>query len=292
MQTNDKNELLSTTAISSDDSFAGFVDTYEGEDEIVNQRMIQGTRIKFSNEGKWTDNQGIELDPGKHYLAIGVERVVNKWPVEQGPPLETIVLAPGQPFPNIDKMNKACPKSEWREAFGKQVGPYKPQRLLYLLDRLMTLDKYTFPTSTVGGTRAVHELADKIAWMRRYRQAGVRPLVQLSTTFMPTQYGGRQRPHFIIVDWIAPSGGDVKLEHKPTPQISGPAEAAAGADVSTPATSATPATPATPATSTNSSAKSSTKSSAKPSKETLAKAGLKTVSEPSLAEEMSDDIPF
>jgi hypothetical protein len=107
--------------------------------------MIQGTRIKFSNEGKWTDNQGIELDPGKHYLAIGVERVVNKWPVEQGPPLETIVLAPGQPFPNIDKMNKACPKSEWREAFGKQVGPYKPQRLLYLLDRLMTLDKYTFP---------------------------------------------------------------------------------------------------------------------------------------------------
>jgi len=67
MQTNDKNELLSTTAISSDDSFAGFVDTYEGEDEIVNQRMIQGTRIKFSNEGKWTDNQGIELDPGKHY---------------------------------------------------------------------------------------------------------------------------------------------------------------------------------------------------------------------------------
>jgi len=173
MQTNDKNELLSTTAISSDDSFAGFVDTYEGEDEIVNQRMIQGTRIKFSNEGKWTDNQGIELDPGKHYLAIGVERVVNKWPVEQGPPLETIVLAPGQPFPNIDKMNKACPKSEWREAFGKQVGPYKPQRLLYLLDRLMTLDKYTFPTSTVGGTRAVHELADKIAWMRRYRQAAL-----------------------------------------------------------------------------------------------------------------------
>src|SRR5262249_44647743 len=146
--------------------------------------------------------------------------VVNKWPPNQGAPLETIVLEPGQPFPDLKKRNEACPKSEWREAFGKLRGPYQAQRLLYLLD-LVTLDKFTFATSTVGGTRAVHELADKIAWMQRYRQAGVRPLVQLSSTFMPTQYGGRQRPHFIILDWIAPSGGDVKLEHKPTPQISG-----------------------------------------------------------------------
>jgi len=273
METSNKNDridkhLLSSTAIASDNSFAGFVDTYEGEDEAVNPRMIQGTQIKFANEATWTDKQGVVLDSKKHLLAIGVERVVNKWPPQQGAPLETIVLEPGQPFPDIKKLDEACPKSEWREAFGKSQGPYQIQRLLYLLDPV-TLDKFTFATSTVGGTRALHELADKIAWMQRYRQLGTRPLVHLSNTFMPTPYGGRQRPHFVILNWVTPSGDNVELMQRATPQI--PDGAAAKPDVPSATASTKPA---------------------KPAEEMLAKAGLKTVSEPTLAEEMNDKIQF
>src|SRR5262249_25004620 len=106
----------------------------------------------------------------------------------------------------------------------------------------VTLDKFTFATSTIGGARAVHELADKIAWMQRYRQPGVRPLVHLSNIFMPTKYGGRQRPHFIIVDWVAPSGDSAELARKPTPQISGPDGAAAKLEASAPTTPVKPAT--------------------------------------------------
>ena len=165
------------------------------------------------------------------------------------------MLEPGQPFPDVAAMNAACSKTEWRDFNGQMQGPYQIQRLLYLLDPV-SLDQYTFPTSTIGGARALHELARKIEWMVRYRQPGVRPLVQLSSIFMPTRHGGRMRPHFVVLDWIVPGGGGRgDLVHKPSPQLTGPK-------------------PVTP------------------SKEMLAKAGLETVSEPSLAEEMSDSIPF
>jgi hypothetical protein len=46
----DPRDSTALTALSSaDSSFAGFVDTVEGEDdEAVNLRMIQGTRVKFN----------------------------------------------------------------------------------------------------------------------------------------------------------------------------------------------------------------------------------------------------
>jgi hypothetical protein len=246
-----------------DDSFAGFVDTYEGgQEDNVSPSLIEGERLKYSNDSKWTNAQGVELDPQRRFVAIGMERCVAKWSTkDNAPPTKTIVLAAGQPFPNIKAMNDACPTSEWREdPNGKLVGPYQAQRLLYLIDPV-SLDKFTFVTATIGGTRALHELADKIAWMQRYRQPGVRPLLRLSSVFMPTRFGGRMRPHFIIDDWVSPAGDSSGgLVHNPTPQI-GPGGTVA----------AKPAARAS---------------------ETVAKAGLKTVSEPSLSEEMSDELRF
>jgi hypothetical protein len=144
----------------------------------------------------------------------------------------------------------------------------------------VTLDKYTYATNTVGGTRALSEFADKIAWAQKYRGPGVRPQVRLSSIWMPTRYGGRMRPHFIILpEWILPDGGRGELVRKPTPpQISGPiGAAAAAAKLDTVAGNAPTPAATKPAT---------------PSQESLAKAGLQTVREPSLAEEMKDEIPF
>jgi hypothetical protein len=281
----------STALSAADNSFAGFVDSYEGEDEdeAVSQRMILGTRIKFANDAKWTNAQGDELDPQLHLIVVEMKRVVNKWPVNLGPPIDTMEVAPGRPWPNIKQLNDACPQSEWRTDFnGNPKGPYEPQRLLYLLDPV-TLDKYTYPTNTIGGTRALSELADKIAWAQKYRGPGVRPLVHLSSIWMPTKYSGRMRPHFVVLpDWILPDGGSGALVHKPSPQISGPAGATAASpsmtaaakldvvagNASAPPPAAKPTKPAMP------------------SQEMLAKAGLQTVREPSLAEEMKDEIKF
>ena len=89
----------------------------------VNQRMIQGTRIKFTNDAnnpKWTNAQGVELDPQLRLIVGEMKRVVNKWPVDLGPPLETKEVAPGHPWPNIKKLNAACPQSEWRTDHERQ----------------------------------------------------------------------------------------------------------------------------------------------------------------------------
>jgi hypothetical protein len=265
----------STALSSTDGSFAGFVDTCEDEDEAVNQRMIQGTRIKFTNDAnnpKWTNAQGVALDPQLRLIVGEMKRVVNKWPVNLGPPIDTIELAPGKPWPNIKKLNEACPQSEWRtDLNGNPKGPYEGQRLLYLLDPV-TLDKYTYPTNTIGGTRALSELADKITWAQKRRGPGIRPLVQLSSIWMPTRFQGRMRPHFIVLpDWILPDGSSGELVHKPSPQISGPA----GATAATPTTAAkldvvagnAPAT--TPAT---------------PSQESVCEAPF--------AQQMKDSVPF
>jgi hypothetical protein len=268
-----------STALSSpDSSFAGFADTYEDEDEAVNQRMILGTRIKFTNDAKWTNAQGVELDPQLRLIVEEMKRVVNKWPVTLGPPIDTFEVDPHKPWPNVKKLNETCPKPEWRtDLNGNPKGPYEAQRLLYLLDPV-TLDKYTFATSTLGGARALSELADKIVWAQKHREPGIRPLVHLSSIWMPTRFGGRMRPHFIILpDWVLPDGSSGELVHKPPPQI-GASAAATTAQLDAFAGKTPVTTPA---------AKPAT-----PSQEMLAKAGMQSVREPSLAEEVQDEIKF
>ena len=112
------------------------------------------------------------------------------------------------------------------------------------------MDKYTFPTGTVGGRRAVGELRDKLVWMRRLRGPNVYPVVPLSDTFMKTRFGGRQRPHFKIVRWVrlGGEGGEVK------------------------------ALPPPPATQTL-------------AQQTTAPSDVPLVPEPSLREELNDDLP-
>jgi hypothetical protein len=96
--------------------------------------------------------------------------------------------------------------------------------------------------------------------MRRLRGPNVYAVVLLSDTFMNTKWGGRQRPHFKIERWVrfGEEGGQV--------------EAASGL---TPLPSPTP-------------------SADKPTEQTTVQPELplNEVQEPSLKEEMGDEIPF
>jgi hypothetical protein len=243
------------------DNFEGWEDSVEGDDRPQGGGIIQGTKIKFSNEAKWLQGDDEEMRPGLELIAVDLIRLVQMWGLDGPVNDETIILKPHQMFPDVEQMNSEVPRSKWVEGpDGKMRGPYQASHVLYLLDP-QSMDKYTYPTSTVGGRIAIRELRDKIQWLRRMRGPDVYPVILLSDTFMKTRFGGRQRPHFKIVRWVRFGGDDSRLvEAVPGPAPLSPAATAAN----------------------------------KPTEQTTARSELplKTVTEPSLKEEMGDEIPF
>jgi hypothetical protein len=201
-----------------DDGFAGWEDGVEGDDRPQGASVIQGTLIKFSNEAQWVTRDGEELPADLELVAVDVARVVQKWQDQQ--PVETIILEPHRKFPDIEQMNAETPKEEWEEGPDGQLrGPWQSQHILYSLNP-KTMEKFTFPTGTTGGRIAIRDLRDKAMWMRRLRGPNVYPVVLLADVFMPTKWGGRQRPHFKIVRYVRLGGegcGDVEALPPPTP---------------------------------------------------------------------------
>ena len=231
------------------DNFEGWEDGVEGSDRPQGTGIIQGTKIKLSNEAAWLQRDNEEMSPNLELVAVDVLRLVQMWGPD-GMPVneETIILEPHQMFPDIEEMNAKVPRSKWVEGpNGKMRGPYQASHVLYLLDP-QSMDKYTYPTSTVGGRIAIRELRDKIMWMRRLRGPNVYAVVLLSDTFMNTRFGGRQRPHFKIMRWTRLGGEGGEVEALPSP-------------------------------------------SATPTQQTQPDLPLNEVKEPSLAEEMDDEIP-
>jgi hypothetical protein len=204
------NEILKPKSLL--DGFQGF----EAVDSPAN-RLIQGQIAKFTNQATWITRDGEELSGTLELVAVNVIRVVQKW--DDGQPIETRVLQPGEKFPDVEKLNASVPQSEWREGpDGKLHGPWQAQYLLYLLNP-NTVERYTYATGTIGGGIAVRDLVDRVSWIRSLRGANVYAVVIPSNTFMNTRFGGRKRPHFVIKRWV-PLGGDSALPAKPA--LTGP----------------------------------------------------------------------
>jgi hypothetical protein len=152
----------------------------------------------------WVDRNDEQISPEREFLAVDIARVVQRW--EDNLPVETRILGPGEKVPDIKALNEAIPKKDWgKDPGGNPRAPWQFQYVVYLLDP-NTLDRFSYPTGTTGGKIAVHDLKDKTLWMRKFRGEKVCAVVTLSDTFMNTQFGGRQRPHFIIKRWVQPGG--------------------------------------------------------------------------------------
>jgi hypothetical protein len=253
------------------DGFDTFDDTIEsggGEQTPTSSFIIQGNRIAYGDAKipfKWLDKvTGELLSTSREFVAIDLLRVVQKWlPAGGNNPPDTQILAPGEKFPDIDKLNAETPKNEWRIGpDGKPKGPYERAFILYLLDP-DTLERFTYVASTIGGMRAVRELRERVNWMRKFRGTNVYAVITFADTFMKTDYGGRQRPHFIVVKFIrfGDSGTPLPAPEQPTLTVE---------TVESPTPKASPQT-----------AKSPTQI-----------AGAQTVEPLSLKEEMDDVIPF
>jgi hypothetical protein len=199
------------------DNFAGWEDGVEGDDRPQGAGIIQGIKIKFDNTAAWLQRDDEEMPPNLELVAVDVLRVVQMWGPD-GLPVndETKILEPHQKFPDIEEMNAKVPRSKWVEGpDGQMRGPYQASHVLYLLDP-QSMDKFSFPTATVGGRIAIRELRDKIMWMRRLRGPDTYPVIVLANTFMNT-LGGRQRPHFKIVRWVRLGGEGGEVEALPPP---------------------------------------------------------------------------
>src|SRR5262249_28681474 len=82
------------------------------------------------------------------------------------------------------------------------------------------MERVTFVTGTVGGGICVRDLIERVKLKRRL-QPNAYPLLRMSHVFMKTRFGGRQRPHFDVVDWIQ-LGGDAALPASEAPKLAGP----------------------------------------------------------------------
>jgi hypothetical protein len=206
-------ELTEKKSIVELDGFEGFEDAIEGGEKDRAPSLIQGTLVKFTNEGTWTTREGDELSSALELVAIDIRRVVQKW--IDGQPVETMELESGQKWPDIDKLNAKAPRKEWSEGFdGEPRGPWQAQYLVYLLDP-KTMARLTYATGTRGGGIAVRDLAERTKWMRLYCGDHVYPVIALADVFMRTKFGGRQRPHFDTKRWVA-------LGSDSPPQLTGP----------------------------------------------------------------------
>jgi hypothetical protein len=191
------------------DGFEGFVNEVEGAEQTESRGVIRGICIKFTNEATWVTSDDDEVPPGLELIVVDVSRIVQRWKERQ--PIETIVLAPGQKFPNINTLNAEVPQKEWEEGpDGKPRGPWQAQFVVYLLNQ-KTMDRFTWPTGTTGGGIAVRDLVERTNWMRKFRGPHVYPVVALADIYMRTRFGGRQRPHFEIKRWVKVSDDGTAL---------------------------------------------------------------------------------
>jgi hypothetical protein len=180
------------------DGFNDFVSEQEGEEVNVSSRVIQGTKLKFLDP-RWVI---AEQDVTRmHLTVIGVRNVVNRWS-DDNVSIETRILEPGEKFPNFEQLNNTCDRSEWRESFGKLVGPWSGQHCVYFIDEKLNPYTWASPINTIGSAICVREFVDQVKRVRRFRGENVYAVVELSHVDFRTGFGLRQRPHLQILEWV------------------------------------------------------------------------------------------
>jgi hypothetical protein len=170
----------------------------DGFDDVdPNERLIQGP-IARCVDGHWTWRDGTAIPPDTRWLVLATVTALQRW--ENQMPVETIIKRGGTPLPDIDALNDKIPKEKWELLDGKPRPPWVRQYGCYLLSETDG-SVATFINSTAGAARAVSDLKDRVRWMRALRGRAVVPLVRPGSRPMPTKYGVKQRPEFVVVGW-------------------------------------------------------------------------------------------
>jgi hypothetical protein len=187
------------------------VDDGFGHDYGDNRRsrrgvLGNGAKLKYVAGKGWSVND-VPMAHDRELIALRSGKFCQKWLPEDHPdhepgdgPVETFQVASGEPWPDTDAMNAACPPEERSNKFGPPKGPWENIRVLYLFDP-KTMQRYSYATPTTGGMMAIEELRDATELARRMHGPTVCPRVLLRETPMKTKYGPRMRPYFEIRDF-------------------------------------------------------------------------------------------
>jgi hypothetical protein len=139
------------------------------------------------------------LTPDMQWIGLGTAEAIQRW--KNNKPVETIKKTPGVPLLDVEGLNAKIPQSEWEMGLDRKPRPpYQHQYLVYLLNP-NDASLITYINSTFGALKAVSALKDKVKWMRALRGARVVPIVTLGSKPMPTAFGMKIRPEFVVVEW-------------------------------------------------------------------------------------------
>jgi hypothetical protein len=108
------------------------VTVYEDDDGFgrpdVNDRLLRGTLIRWTDNNKWLDRDG--LPPPETMIVIAVDEALQKWQGKK--PVEVIR---DKPLPDVSTLNEATDKNTWEIGLdNKPKPPWVHSYLVYLLD--------------------------------------------------------------------------------------------------------------------------------------------------------------
>jgi hypothetical protein len=185
---------------------------------LSSDRVTRGMPGRWTETACWVDRDGLPLP--RTMFVIGYITVLRRWKDKK--PIDNTE----HPLPDPKDLNAAIPLAEWEIGpDGKPVEPWKLTYVIYMVD-LKTGALYTYANSTYGAMLCFTTLEEQVTVMRVLRGEHVLPIVNLEQRPMKTTYGWKKRPHLEIVEWRA-IGGSPLASQSPTPQLTGPATAAA-----------------------------------------------------------------
>ena len=165
--------------------------------EKSGSNLIVGKMVKFTIDGKYKIDKADILPDNTRLVAIDVTTAWVKW--DDGKPIEHRITHPGQVHPDRADLPDQDETMWERGLNGGLADPLRDTRYLRLIDPRTGQD-YTFVTDTYGGRIAIGELKSQINNVR-FAYPGAIPVVQLSSTMMPTAYGLKPRPEFKVIGW-------------------------------------------------------------------------------------------
>jgi hypothetical protein len=246
------NEVAKSEDFEGDDGFGG---------SLTSGRVCKGRVGLWSDSEHWHDRDGMKLP--SPLLVPAVDAVLRRWK-DNVPEYIT-----DKPLPDPALLNQTIPMNEWQKGIdGKPRPPWEYTVVVYLID-LVSGEIITYQSSTVGARIAYDNLREAVITMRALRGTRVSPVVELAERPFKKNFGMRSRPHFQIIDWRTPGGGQRAIPPAPaTPPLTGPPP--------TPTQAAPSATAAS--------------AEAKPAAETLAEMGK--VKPVTMEEYVKDSIPW
>jgi len=221
---------------------------YDGgfSDASSSEQTMRSSYLRWTEQLHWIDRDG--MPPPSPLLVHGVDESVRRWRTIDGIKQPQDIWT--KPLPDPEELNRTTPQSEWERQLDGSVGAgWKHEVFVYLVN-LATGERYTYSNSTSGAHMAWDLLREAVITMRALRSSKCFPVVNLTERPMRSKYrpnGMGMRPHFEIIDWKIP--GEPNVVTGPTPQLTGPASAAATSPIPNPAAS-TPTTQPAPTPST------------------------------------------